>query len=363
MSVHLVRGADPILRDRVVAEVVAELLGGEDRTLALEEVTIPGRATGSDGGDAGPDGASDGGSGEGEGADARAAAVSTALQGAQSLPFLSARRVVVLREIGRLNTAEAAPLLSYLDDPLETTVLVLAAGGGKTPDNLTKKLRAVGAREHGAASEKTPDVLTAASAEAGLALRPDAVRAITSRLGEDASRVPGLVATLAAAFVPGTRLGAADVEPFLGEEGAVPAYRLTDAIAAGDTASALELVHRLLGAPGPGRRAPAHPLVVLGILAAHYRRLLRLDDPGLTTRADAVAALGGRVSPFVAERALAASRALGADGLRDAFALLHQADLDLKGASAVPGATVLEILVTRLASQARPARSRGLVRR
>ena len=41
LSAYLVKGNDPLLRDRVVDELVAELLGGDDRTLALEEHTVP----------------------------------------------------------------------------------------------------------------------------------------------------------------------------------------------------------------------------------------------------------------------------------------------------------------------------------
>ena len=41
---YLVKGNDPLLRDRVVDELVVELLDGDDRTLALEDHTVPGRA-------------------------------------------------------------------------------------------------------------------------------------------------------------------------------------------------------------------------------------------------------------------------------------------------------------------------------
>ena len=36
MSIHLVRGDDPILRDQAVSRLVDELLGDADRTMALE---------------------------------------------------------------------------------------------------------------------------------------------------------------------------------------------------------------------------------------------------------------------------------------------------------------------------------------
>ena len=43
------------------------------------------------------------------------------------------------------------------------------------------------------------------------------------------------------------------------------------------------------------------------------------------------------------------ARALGIDGIREAFDLLYQADLDLKGARGIPEDAVMDVLVVRLA--------------
>ena len=51
----------------------------------------------------------------------------------QTPPFLADRRVVVLREAGRFNLDQLQPLLSYLEEPLPTTKLVVAGGGGTLP--------------------------------------------------------------------------------------------------------------------------------------------------------------------------------------------------------------------------------------
>ena len=47
-------------------------------------------------------------------------------------------------------------------------------------------------------------------------------------------------------------------------------WELTDTIDRGDTATAIELLHRMLGA---GR----HPLQLMATLHTHYARMLRLD--------------------------------------------------------------------------------------
>jgi DNA polymerase-3 subunit delta len=362
-SAYLVRGSDPQLRERVVGELVAQLLGPDDPTLALEEITIPGRAgvgSGSSGAAGDDDGSGASGVAAG-GAEGRDAAVAALLNAASSPPFMTEHRIVVARDVGALTAGDVDGIVRYLDDPLDTTILVFVAGGGTMPPALTKKLKEVKAEERAPESEKTDKVLIGEAHEAGVLLSPDAARLVTSHLGEDAGRVGALVAVLASAFGPGVTLGADDVRPYLGEAGTVPSYQLTNAIEAGDPATALEILHRLMTVTSAQQPRPMHALQILGLLNGYYRRVLRLDDPSLRSPADAVAALGGKVKEFPARKALDQARALGSGGIRQAFDALFQADLDLKGARGIPEQAVVEVLVVRLARLA--ARSGGGRRR
>jgi DNA polymerase-3 subunit delta len=348
MSAHLLKGDDPILRADALDALIDELLGSDDRTLAVEDLAVPGRAS----------------EGETGGADARAFVVGTAVNAAQSPPFMTSVRLVVLRDIGNLAAGDVGPLVAYLADPLDTTEIVFVAGGGKTPDALTKALKDAKAKEHGVARSKVDDVLADALEDRGVTLRPDAVKAVTTRVGEEAGRVPAIVEVLASAFAPGTRLSADDVAPYLGEAGGVPPYRLTNAIEDGDVAGALEVLHRLLTASGPQQPKPMHPLQLLAMLHNNIRRIARLDDPEIHSDAEAAAALGGRMKDWQAGKLLAQARRLGTDGIREAYGLVAQADLDLKGARAIPEDAVMEVLVARLAalsarSGARPRAARG----
>jgi DNA polymerase-3 subunit delta len=347
---YLVKGNDPLLRAAALDALVAELLGDDDRSLALEEFTVPGRGDADDGGSAG-------------GADVREAIVGAVLNAAASPPFMTARRVVVVRDAGALTAADADRLGVALEAPLETTVLVFVVGGGTLPAALAKKLKDAGARERAPESEKTSDVLADAAAAQDLRLRPEAVKLVSSHFGEDAGRVASLVDALHAAYGDDATLSADDVAPYLGEAGAVPTYQLTNAIEAGDEAAALDVLHRLLTASSAQQPRPMHPLQVLGSLNGHYRRMLRLDDPAVQTPAEAVAALGGRVKEYPARKALDGARALGTTGLRQAFDALYQADLDLKGARGIPPDAVVEVLVVRLARLTRAGGRRGPTRR
>jgi DNA polymerase-3 subunit delta len=341
VSVHVVKGDDPILRIDVLEALIAELVGDEDRSLTVEDISVPGKGT----------------EGESGGAEAREVAVGAVINAAQSPPFMTAVRVVVLRDVGHLLAGDVAPLVAYLADPLDTTELVFVAGGGTTPDALAKAWKAAKAKEHGAARTKGEDVLDAALADAGISLTPDAVRLLVDRVGGEAGRIPAIVEVLAAAYEPGARLSGEEVAPYLGEAGGVPPYELTNAIEAGDVAGALEVLHRVLTATGPRQPKPMHPLQVLAMLHNNVRRLARLDDPEVRSTEDAIAALGGKVKEYPARKALDQSRRLGTEGIREAYGAIAQADLDLKGARAIPEDAVMEVLVARLAALS--ARSSG----
>jgi DNA polymerase III subunit delta len=355
-GLYLVKAGDPVLRSRAVHELVDELLEGEDRTLVVEEYTVPAKR----------------GANADDGESTRATApddsapplpvVAAILNAAQSPPFMTSKRIVVVHDYEQLNADEAAPVAQLFDDHLDTTFLVFVSGGGRAPKSIADALK--GAETVGPESEKTTDVLAAELERAEVKLSKDAARSVTERLGEDAGRATGLVDVLAAAFGPGAELSADQIEPYLGEAGAVPMFQLTNAIEDGKIASALSVLHRLLTVTSARQPKPMHPLQVLGLLSSRYRKLLALDDPAIRTTKDAHAALGGKGSTYPAQKALEATSALGFDGLRRAVDSLHQADLDLKGASAMPEDAVLEVLVARLAAlHGRSGRSRAGARR
>jgi len=359
-SVFLVRGPEPVLREKAVAELLAELVGDDDRSLAVEELTVPGRggdgtgtgaSGGAPGGDAGTGGDDAPAAGGSEG---RASVVGAACNAALSPPFMTARRIVVVRDVENLTGAESEPLAAYLADPMPTTVLVFVSGGGRLPAPLAKAWKGL-VVERGGESGATLDVVGREVEAAGIRLRNDAARAMAERLGDDAGRVPALVELLAATFGTGRTITAADVEPYLGAEGSVPVYLLSNAVDAGDTASALEVLQRMLHATTSRQARAMHPLQVLSLLHNHYRRLLRLDDPAVRTDDDAVGALGGKVKKYPARKALEQARALGTDGLRRAVDLLAGADGALKGATGVPEEAVVEVLVARLCALSRSA--------
>jgi DNA polymerase-3 subunit delta len=322
--VYLVKGDDPSLVAQAAHAVVTTLVGEGDASLTVEEFGGPG----SDELDIG-----------------------AVVDACTTPPFLVERRVVVVRDAGQLTAAQAKRLVAYLDDPLATTALVLMGGGGTMTPALTKAVGVVGqvldtAVGRGKArSQWLADHLK----DAPIRLDGPATACLSEHLGGDMGRLAGLLDTLAAAYGVGATVSRDDLVPFLGEAGSVAPWDLTDALDAGHTAQALDVLHRMLGASG------SHPLVVMSSLHRHYRQMLRLDGTGITSPEEAASALGLQ-SSFPAKKALAQGRRLGTNRIARAVQLLAQADLDLRGSTELPGVLVLEVLVARLSRLAGPTR-------
>lgn len=320
--VYLVRGDDPTVTADATRALVAELVGDLDPTLVVEELS---------------------------GDDYELAAV---VDAAQTPPFFTARRVVVAREVGRFTTQDVGPLVSYIGDPLESTSLVLVGGGGQLARSLADAVRKVGhVVEAGVPTGKARATWVANRVRHGpVRLDAGASALVQSHLGEDVSRLGALLETLSAAYGEGSRVSADQVEPFLGRAGSVAPWELTDAIDRGDTAAALEHLHRLMGAGG------RHALVIMATLHTAYLRMLRLDGAGFADEKSAAVALGMTGSTFPAKKALTQTRKLGHAGISRAIILLADADLALRGTIDWSSELVLEVLVARLSRLAPPSR-------
>jgi DNA polymerase-3 subunit delta len=354
VTITLVQGSDPSLRDREVQRIIDELLGDVDRSLALDDHTVESRRRA-----ASADAETDDDSDDGSGASLELPTFAAIVNAVQSPPFMTECRVVVVREIGNLTSDQGKWLAEWMADPLDGVHLVLVAGGGRVPAALDKAAKAR-AQLAGPAGEQTSAALANATKAARLKLSGDAATRITTHLGDDAGRVPELVELLRATYGTGATLGVDDVEAYLGDLGTAGRFDLTNAIDRGELGTALEVLHRLLTATSASQPKPLHPMQVMASLVFHYQRLLRLDDPSITTKERAAAVLGMK-SANGARFPLEAARRLGTDGLREAVGLLAQAELDLRGQSGLDERTAIDVLVARLAALSR-RHSRGTSR-
>ncbi len=315
MGVHLLTGEDESILRSKAHDLVHELIGDGDRSLMVDEF-------------------------DGDEYELRAV-----VDAAQTMPFLTDKRVVVARGVGRFNTDDLTPMLGYLDNPLESTDLVMVAGGGRLAKKLTDAVGACGGHVvNTSPPNRVKDRHTwvrTEAAEHGVRLDGAAAARIAEQLGDGVGRLEGVLSVLMSTYGEGVKVSVSDVEPFLGTAGGVPPWDFTDAIDSGDTGKALVLMGRMIHG---GER---HPLQIMAILHGHYGKLARLDGVDAHSETDAAQAMG--IKPgFPAKKALGNYRRLGGGGVLRAMQLLAKADLDLRGDTDLDAEIVMEVLVARL---------------
>lgn len=343
MALRLIIGDDPILTGEAVTAAVDELVGTGDRSLMLETLTEA-------------DYRNDDGVYE----------ASKVLDAARTPPFLTERRVVVGRHLSRFSKKDDyAPILELLAEPLETTDLVLVWEKGVDPKvdrmpALPKALKEA-AELAGALVQQTAapkgkaagDWLRDQLGASSLQFERDAVAAIEDLLGEDRSRVVGLVRTLEGALGADATINADDVATFGGDAGSTVPWALDDAIDKGDVATALQLLPRLIPYAGSPTDRNGAAFRLMAVLHKRYSNMLRLDGADVRDEKAAAQLLGMKGSTFPAKKAMQQGRKLGAEKLSRAIGLLAEADLDLRGTKDWPPELVVEVLVARLANLSR----------
>ncbi len=340
MTVRLIAGDDPILVGEAVSSAVDELVGEGDRGLMLELLTEAEYRT--------DDGDWD---------------LARLLDAARTPPFLTERRVVVGRHLSRFSKkGDYAPVVAMLGEQLQTTDLVLVWERGVDPKvdrmpALPKALKEA-AELAGATVVQTSaprgkgggDWLRDRLGASTLELDRGAIAAIDDLLGEDRSRVVGLIRTLEGALGEGATVTADDVATFGGEKGSTVPWALDDAIDKGDVAGALAILPRLIPYSGVPTERNGAAFRLVAVLHKRYSNMLRLDGVGVPDEKEAAAMLGTKGSTFPAKKALQQGRKLGTAKLTRAIELLADADMSLRGTKDWPPELVVEVLVARLAS-------------
>lgn len=335
VSLLLLWGRDPSAVSHLVSEVQGKLLGKHDANLALTRFSADEYA-----------------------AEGAAASIVGVVEACMTPPMFTPYRVIVARELGIFKTADLEALLSYLKDPMPTTKLLLVwekpvgqSALERLPADLANAVESAGGLIMAADAAYGKAGREWLKEQCGLAkvrLDSAAFELLVERLGEDRTRVWGILDALHGAYGEGSRLSAEDVAPYIGEFGSVPSWGLTDTISRGDFGRAQGQLERLLGS---GER---HPLQIMAFLNGYFERILRLDGASVRNAGEAAVllrqsgALSKSGSTFPAKVALESSKRVGGWKIRRVYELLAAADLDLRGRSGMPSSVVLEVLVARL---------------
>lgn len=264
--VYCLYGEDDYRREQVLDQLLDALLPGEARDLNLERIRP----------------------GEGE-------AISV-LGSARTLPFLSPRRVVLIRGVETLSKDHQDEVLVYLNDPSPTSCLVLSM---LRLDLRTRFASAI--REKGVVlyfgrleADSLRDSLVEAARGCGKRLSPEAISLLIALAGDDPRQLSYGVEKAALFVGERDEIGPQDIEALVGETRVRSIFQLTDAVGAGDLAVALRCLSSLL-------ESGEEPLAIIGMLARQIRLLCQAKAlQERATPSTAIARTLGGLPPRVA---------------------------------------------------------------
>jgi DNA polymerase-3 subunit delta len=258
----------------------------------------------------------------------------------RTLPVMAGRRLVELREpdaargAGRGLSDALASLIEELGRG-SASVLVLIAD---KVDRRHRWVRAVG--EAGTVScdpprgpRETAAFVRAETKRQGVALARGVAERLAERVGPQPLLLRQEIAKLALLAGERREVTLEHVVQAAVDVAEEPVWELTDAIGDGRGSDAVTLLARMA-------RSGAAPPLVLGALATHFRRLLRLRGGGSLP-----------VPPFVRQKLEAQARRYTETRLIACLGAIHEADLALKGASVLPAQLSLERLVIGLCAR------------
>jgi len=207
------------------------------------------------------------------------ASVETVVRSAMTLPFMTARRLVVVRRAQALSAKGAEALTAYARDPNPTTCLLLLADDGLAASRerrgdhwllsaLPPAALVALPQRRGRALE---DWLKQRAAAEGLTVSDEAARLLVQWVGDDGARLLGEArkAALAGGVETG-RVGVNEVTAVVGEHRVSDVFELTRAVERRDLGQALRTLDRLL--------TTEEPVFLLALLTRNVRVSLIVRD-------------------------------------------------------------------------------------
>lgn len=294
------------------------------------------------------------------------------LEACGSAPFLADRRMIIAegllakpagstgrRKKAAVTAGPAATLLEELPRLPETTALVLVEEAIEKA--VLDEIRASVPKERlvertfGQRDDLAGWVRQRVKAGGGT-IEPDAVRALLRACQEEIAILANEVNKLLA-YASGRAITTSDIDEVVVLNGELSAFALMDALAEGDRGAALRVYRQQLH---QGER----PEAILPQIAGYVRRLtiIRAAIDEHASLAEAAAAT--QINPRTVHRLATQARRLTAEQLREAYALLLDADLQLKTSGRVP-AVAVELVIAqfptgeRTASRPAPTAMRG----
>jgi DNA polymerase-3 subunit delta len=311
-SLYLFHGEETLLVDEAVQRVVDTAMGDADRAFNLDVLS-------------------------GSENDAR-----DIVSRASSFPMMSERRVVVVRDVERMDGKGLELLTHFVENPSPTTCLVLVAAKA---DMRKKPFTTI--RKNGVVMEfkalydnQLPAWIEKRVLRLGKTIAPEAGKLLAAYVGSSLRALDNEIDKLMLFIRDRTSISADDVAAVVGFTREFSVFELQKAVGAKNLPRAVEIMERMIDA---GAGLP----FVFTMLTSYYATLWKLAD--LRRRGVAERELAGEagINPYFVREYLEALRQHGVGEIEQAFSHLAEADEQSKTGSRDPR-QIMHLLLIRL---------------
>ena len=268
------------------------------------------------------------------------APIERVIDAAKTMPMMADKRWVHLAAIDKLKAEAQAALVTYLESPSPTTVLVLS---GEKIDQRTKlgsKLSKEGAlfAFEPPRQQELPAWINRRAARHKTKIDSDAAHLLADLVGIELGSLDMSLAKLAVYAGADETITTDHVEALVAPTRVHSIFELTDAIGARDTGRATALLRNAL-------EGGENALMVLGMIARQFRQLLGIKEmlEDRASNADLARDLG--IRPFLIEPLKTQARRYSKLELANALRAIQRADVSLKSSRLSHGVTLDRLLV------------------
>lgn len=248
------------------------------------------------------------------------------LDASSSLPFMTSRRLVVLKDFQAFSASQIKSLNPYFFEPSDSTcMIVLSLKDHKKSSEWTGRSFRLFVRE-----SEIPAWVKQRAASRGMNITAAGIDCLLEFVGNDLGLLASEIEKLSLA--DRKQIGERDIMSMTGQMREFTSFQLIDALVAGQRQKAFRILRTLL------ENKPSDAAAVLGPLNWHYRQFYNLWESG-----------GKRPPSMRTASYTALKRHLQRFRLRNfraIFQILHEADVNIKSSGRQD--LVMEVLLIRL---------------
>jgi DNA polymerase-3 subunit delta len=241
---------------------------------------------------------------------------------AQTMPMMASRRVVVVKGMDRLSSAEIERLSRYIKDPSPSTCLILVAEKVDMRKGVFQAMKGSTVSFDPLHEKQLPSWIRREAESKGKRITPEAAQYLAEIVGNDLLRLKNELEKVLL-YNEGREIGIDDVEAVSTRGKLKSIFDLTDAVGMKDTGKAMKTLGDLLNKGESG-------VYILYMVTRQLRQIWKVKD--LLDRGMETTSIGRElgIPPFLQRGIISQAKGFSVKSLREAFVRLLEADASLK---------------------------------